>query len=490
MILAEILNHIPVIHIWGNAEEKDIKNIVIDSRKVTPNSLFVAIKGFKTDGHNYIQHAISRGASAVILQEGSKVPDEIFTVNNVVKILVENTRKVLPEISSFFYGHPSKRLTLIGITGTKGKTTTTYFLRNIFVEAGVSSGLIGTNKNLIGRKELPSHLTTPEAHEINEMLALMIEEECKAAVMEASSHSIDMGRIEHLDFDIGIFTNITSDHLDYHKTFESYLQVKNKFFRSLKETAKIVYNIDDDNWPRILKGTKARAFSFGLKDEAFFKIKNIEFNLEGTWWKLNFENNEIDLKTRLIGHFNAFNATAAFAAAYLIGIKPNIIKKAIENTPQVPGRFEVLGKGSKKVIVDYSHTADSLKQALLAVRHIVGNNYPVYTVFGCGGDRDKSKRPVMGSIAETFSDFVIVTSDNPRNEDPLEIIKDIEKGLRKENHKIIESREEAIKKAIESSPANAVVLVAGKGHEDYQEIKGVRHHFSDKEMALKYLGES
>ncbi len=489
MNLVTLLNKINAIEVTGSPEEKEIESIEIDSRKVKPGALFIAIKGFQTDGHYFIPQAISNGAAAVMLQNSEAVPDELFTVNNVVKIVVKDTRKLLPFISDYFYGSPSKKLTLIGITGTKGKTTTTYFLREIFLEAGISSGLIGTNKNIIGKKEIPSHLTTPEANEINELLALMVEQDCKAAVMEASSHSIDLGRVEYLDFDIGIFTNITSDHMDYHKTFENYLEVKSRFFKQLKRDGKIIYNSDDENWEKILKGAKAGAFSYGAGDEAYFRMKDIEFSLHGTSWKLYFENEEIALRTKLIGHFNAYNATAAFAAAYLLGLKAETISRAIAKAPQVPGRFEVVGGGKKKVIVDYSHTADSLKQALLAVRHIVGNNFPVYTVFGCGGDRDKTKRPLMGSIAETFSDRVIITSDNPRSEDPLGIIADIKAGLKKKNHEIIEDRELAIKKAIEESPEDAVILIAGKGHENYQEIKGKRRHFSDKETALKYLGE-
>ncbi len=489
MKLSEILDAIKVIQVLGNAEEKEIERVEIDSRNVKEKSIFVAIKGFKTDGHKFIPEAIASGAAAVVLDNDELYSDEIFTNNNVVKILVENTRRILPKISNIVYGEPSKKMSLIGVTGTKGKTTTTYFLREILLAAGISSGLIGTNKNLIGHREVPSRLTTPEANEINELLALMIEQECRAAVMEVSSHSVALSRIVDLDFDIGIFTNIASDHLDFHKTFENYLEAKRQFFLSLKENGKIIYNIDDEHHEDVLRGSVAQRISYGVSDKADYRIEDVEFDLEGTSWTLEFLGEKVFLQTRLIGAFNAYNASAAFAAAKVLGIDNEVIKKAILNTPQVPGRFEVVSGDGKKVIIDYAHTAGSLEAALQSIRHIVGEDYPVYTVFGCGGDRDTTKRPVMGEIAERYSKFVVVTSDNPRSEDPMEIIAEIENGMKKKNHIVIENREEAIRWAIENSEENAVILIAGKGHESYQEIKGVRHPFSDKEIAIKYLRE-
>ena len=489
MNLAEVLDSLNVIHVLGNAEEKEVERVEIDSRKVGDKTVFVAIKGFKTDGHRFIPDAISAGAVAVVLQDDSQVPDEIFTRNNVVKILVENTRKVLPKLSSIVYGAPSKKMRLIGVTGTKGKTTTTYFLRQILLAAGISNGLIGTNRNYICDKEYPSRLTTPEANEINELLALMIEQNCKTAVMEVSSHSLELNRVDELDFDIGIFTNITSDHLDFHLTFEKYLEAKRKFFLQMDEKGKIVFNSDDEHAEEVLKGSVAERFSYGTDDEADYRMEKIEFDLDGTSWTLKMRGKELNLHTKLIGKFNAYNATAAVATADLLGISSDIIAKAVEETPQVPGRFELVSFGKKKVIVDYAHTADSLEQTLLSVRHIVGDDFPLYTVFGCGGDRDKSKRPVMGAIAERYSSFVIITSDNPRSEEPLEIIKEIESGMSGENHKVIEDREQAIRWAILNSEDESVVLIAGKGHETTQEIKGVKKHFSDKEVATKYLME-
>ncbi len=487
MKLSEVLNSIKAVQVIGSAEEKEIERVEIDSRSVGHKTIFVAIKGFKTDGHKFIPEAISNGASAVVLDNDDFYSDEIFTNNNVVKILVENTRKILPKISDVVYGQPSKKMRLIGVTGTKGKTTTTYFLREILLTAGISSGLIGTNKNIICDEELKSNLTTPEANKINELLALMVEEECRAAVMEVSSHSISLSRVAGLDFDIGIFTNIASDHLDFHGSFENYLAAKREFFTSLKKEGKIIFNIDDEHHEEILKGSVAERISYGANEDADYRIEDIRFDLDGTSWTLEFNGERVFLSTKLIGYFNAYNASAAFVAAKLLNIDNETIKKAILNTPQVPGRFEVISNDGKKAIIDYSHTAGSLKAALESVRHIVGKEFPVYTVFGCGGDRDKTKRPVMGKIAEEYSTFVVVTSDNPRTEDPMAIIEEIEKGMEKGNHIVIENREEAIRWAIENSEEEAVILIAGKGHETYQEINGVRHHFSDKEVATKYL---
>ncbi len=491
MKLSELLDAIEVVQVLGNAEDKEVERVEIDSRKVEGSKvIFVAIKGFKTDGHKFIPEAIAKGAEAIILDDDSLYSDEIFTSNGVVKIVVKNTRKILPKIADIVYGQPSKKMSLIGVTGTKGKTTTTYFLREILLTAGISSGLIGTNKNFICEEEVPSHLTTPEANEIHEMLALMIEQECRSAVMEVSSHSIALSRVVDLDFDIGIFTNIASDHLDFHGTFENYLEAKRQFFVTLKEDGKIVYNIDDEHHGEVLKGSVAGKISYGTAPEADFRITDVEFDLEGTNWVIEHSGEKYFAGTKLIGAFNAYNATAAFAAAILLGIKPDVALRGITNTPQVPGRFEVVkSDDGKKAIIDYSHTAGSLEEALKAIRHIVGEDYPVYTVFGCGGDRDKTKRPVMGRIAEKYSNFVIVTSDNPRSEEPMRIISEIVGGMEKENHRVIEDREEAIRWAIENSEDNAVILIAGKGHETYQEIKGVRKHFSDKEVAEKYLKE-
>jgi UDP-N-acetylmuramoyl-L-alanyl-D-glutamate--2,6-diaminopimelate ligase len=487
MLLSKLLNNLSVIQVLDNSDDFEVENITIDSREVQRGSIFVAIKGFKTDGHLFIQQAISNGASAIVLEDDKNISEQLFTKNNVTKILVENSRKALAKLADTFFDSPSKKLNLTGITGTKGKTTTTYFLKNIFENANMKTGLIGTNKNMIGKKEIKTKMTTPESHIINSLLSEMVKEDCSQCVMEVSSHSLELHRVDFLDFNVGVFTNITSDHLDFHNNFKNYLAAKKIFFDQLKPEAKVIYNKDDKNHSVLLENCTAEKISYGLHSNADIKIENVNFSLEGTEFQIKYLENTYHLNTKLIGEFNAYNATAAFAASVFSGVSITQAIEGIKSTPQVPGRFEVISKGNKKVIVDYSHTADSLKQALHAIKYIVKDEHPVYTIFGCGGDRDKTKRPVMGSIAEQLSNYVYVTSDNPRTEDPYAILSDIEKGLQKDNHKIIENREEAIKRAIENSEDDAVILIAGKGHETYQEINGTRNYFSDKEVAEKYL---
>ena len=488
MLLHNLINNLSVIQIAGSPELVEIDNLTIDSRSAVKGSMFFAIKGFKADGHSYIAQAVSNGVSAVILDNDSDDLDNLLKVNDVVKVVVKDTRKSLPIISDVFYGSPSSKLNLIGITGTKGKTTTSYYIKSILENAGKKSGLIGTNKNMIGPEEIKTRLTTPESHVINDLLNKMVIAECSDCVMEVSSHSAELSRVEKLNFNVGVFTNITSDHLDFHISFKNYLAAKKKFIDSLHSESTLIYNQDDENYSEIIKDCSASKVSYSAKSEADLKIENVEYDLNGTSYQLVYDDKEYKVDTKLIGLFNAYNSTAAIGAAIGSGIS---IEKAIEGikvTPQVPGRFEVISKGEKKVIVDYSHTADSLEQALEAIKYMVKDQRKIYTVFGCGGDRDKTKRPKMGNIAEDSSDFCILTSDNPRSENPYQILKDIEQGMKgQKSYRIIEDREEAIKTAIESSEENAVILIAGKGHEAYQEINGIRNYFSDKETALKYL---
>ena len=489
MKLSELLNKVRVIQVAGNAEAKEIDNITIDSRCVKKNSIFFAIEGFKLDGHKFIPDAINQYASAVVLQNNIAVPDQIFTSNDCVKILVEDSRKSLAEFSNAFYGEPSKKLFLIGITGTKGKTTTAFYVKNVFQNAGFKSGLIGTIANYIGEREVKTMLTTPQSHEINSLLAQMVNEGCNHCVMEVSSHALRLNRADYLNFGSAIFTNITSDHMDYHKTFGHYFDSKKILFDMIPASGNIIYNADDPLAEKMMKDSKAKKYSYGTLHNAQFKINNIEFTLDGTTFSLEYNNIKYDLSTSLVGHFNAYNAASAFSTAIVNGISAEQAVEGIKTTPQVPGRFEVLSGKNKKVIIDYSHTSDSLKQALTAVHHIVQSERPIYTVFGCGGDRDRTKRPEMGEIAASMSNKAYVTSDNPRTENPFDIIDEIKKGIKTKNFSVIENREEAIRTAIFESEDDAVILIAGKGHENYQEINGVRNHFSDKETAKKYLAE-
>jgi UDP-N-acetylmuramoyl-L-alanyl-D-glutamate--2,6-diaminopimelate ligase len=486
MELTQLLNSVKAIQVAGEVQRQDVSGIYYDSRKVVKNSVFVAIKGFATDGHRFILDAINKGAIAVVMEDNC-VPEDIFIHGKIAKILVKSSRAALAELSNAFFKSPSSKLTLIGITGTNGKTTTTYFIKNIFETAGQKTGLAGTIANYIGDREVKSSLTTPESNDMNEMLFEMINEGCKAAVMEVSSHSLMLQRVHSLSFAAGIFSNITSDHLDFHKDFNGYLNAKKILFDLLGENAFAVYNKDDEHSDELLKDTKAKKVSYGKNEGADFRIKNVEFGLGGTHFAVIYKGIDYKLSTKLVGEFNAYNACAAFAVSVLLGVDTEDAVKGIETTKQVPGRMEAAGNGNKKVLVDYSHTADSLEKALIAIKSIVNDKQPVYTVFGCGGNRDKTKRPLMGKIASSMSKKVFVTSDNPRHEEPMDIIKDIVAGIETDNFEVIENREEAIKKAIETTEENAVILIAGKGHENYQEIKGVRNHFSDLEIANKYL---
>ena len=487
MELTQLINSVKTIQVIGEVQRKDVSGIYYDSRKVQKNSVFVAIKGYKTDGHHFILDAINKGAIAIILEDNLSVPDEIFIHDKIAKILVSNCRIALAEISNSFFKEPSKKIKLIGITGTNGKTTTSYFVKSILENVGLNVGLVGTIANYIGEKEIKSSMTTPESSDLNELIFEMINEKCSHAVMEVSSHSLALSRVYDLNFSAAIFTNLTLDHLDFHQNFENYLNAKKILFDSLNESAFGIFNLDDANSRRLISNSKAKLFSFGTKIDADFLLKDIKYDLNGTSFVIEHNKKNYNASTSLVGEFNAYNAIAAFAATSLLGVDKEKAIEGIRKTKQVPGRFEVIGAGCKKIIVDYSHTPDSLEKALNAIRKIVKDEHPIYTVFGCGGNRDKSKRPLMGKIASDQSKLAIVTSDNPRFEEPFQIIEEIKSGIGKNNYKVIESREEAIQFAIQNSEEDAVILIAGKGHENYQENQGVIKHFSDKEIAEKFL---
>ncbi len=488
MLLSELLNNIKAVQVVGNPPMREVSAVEYDSRKVVDGSVFVAIKGFNTDGHLFIQDALDRKAIAIVLEKNDAIPDSLITHFNAIKILVKDSRQALAELSNIFFDEPSKKLRLIGITGTNGKTTTSYFLKNIFETAGYKVGLIGTISNYIGNEKIESKLTTPESNDLNKMLNEMNNSDCDFAVMEVSSHSLALKRVYGLHFAFAVFTNITPEHLDFHSDFENYLNTKKILFDSLPVSSSAIYNVDDLHSIDVIKDCSSLKYSFGTKDNSNFRMNNINCDLTGTTFTINYEKKDYSLRTTLVGDFNAYNAAGAFALAKLSGIKDEIITQGILTTPQVPGRFEILSNGTRKIVIDYSHTPDSLEKTLMVIRKITDKKNPVYTVFGCGGNRDRLKRPLMGKIATELSDQVIITSDNPRNENPYEIIDEIKGGITKDNYTVIEERAMAIEEAIKKSVKNSVILIAGKGHEDYQEINGVRHHFSDKEIAKKVLG--
>lgn len=481
MILSDILNGVDVLDILGN-KEIEISEIVFDSRKAVKNSLYIAIKGTLVDGHQYISSAIEKGAKAIVCEVVPEQKEE-----GIIYIKVENSSKVLGLLASNFYGNPSEKLTLVGITGTNGKTSVSTLLFDIFKKMGYSSVLISTVEYRIGDEVFPSTHTTPDIITLNKILSKAVEQGCQYAFMEVSSHGIHQGRIDGLNFRIAGFTNITHDHLDYHKTFLEYLNTKKRFFDELPQTAVAITNIDDKNGLVMLQNTKAKKKTYAVKTLADYHGKLLELDFNGML--LNFNGKEF--WTTLTGKFNVYNLLLVFAIARELGFEENEILTTISQLKRVNGRFEVLkSQGGIIFVVDYAHTPDALENILDSINEIRTKNERLITIFGCGGDRDREKRPEMGKVATRKSTLAIITSDNPRTEDPAQIIKEIEAGVESQNFSkyiTIPDRKEAIKMAIKFAEPKDIVLVAGKGHETYQEINGVRHHFDDKETILELV---
>lgn len=476
MIVTELVNRIPVVEIHGD-NNREVAELVIDSRKVTANSLYIAMRGTVVDGHSFIASAIEKGATAIVCEELPKVLDE-----NITYILVKDSSKALGHLASNFFGNPSHKLKLIGVTGTNGKTSVSTLLFDVFRNLGYDAALLSTVEIRIGEEVIPATHTTPDVITINRILAEAVEKGCEYAFMEVSSHGIAQNRIEGLHFKVAGFTNLTHDHLDYHKTFEEYLKTKKRFFDGLEDTAIAITNIDDKNGNVMLQNTKAKKKTYALKTMADYHGKLLEVDFNGML--LNFNGKEF--WTTLTGKFNVYNLLLVFGIAEELGFEQDEILQAISKLKRVSGRFETFkSDGGIFFIVDYAHTPDALENILDSINDIRTKNERLITVFGCGGDRDHSKRPEMGNIATKKSTLAIITSDNPRTEDPSQIIKEIEAGVEPQNfskYTSIPDRKEAIKMAIKFAEPKDIVLVAGKGHENYQEINGVKHHFDDKEV--------
>lgn len=487
MQLTDFLNGLRVQSVTGEVQRKDVSSIWYDSRKVQANSVFVAIKGETSDGHRHITEAISRGAIAVIVEDANAIPDEIYLHSKTAKIVVANSRIALARGAHHLYKSPSERMALTGVTGTNGKTTVTYILKTVFEHAGKKTGLIGTIETFDGKKSWQSQLTTPESSDISKMLFDMAGNGCTHAVMEVSSHALALERVSALQFVAAVFTNLSQDHLDYHHDMESYFRAKKKLFDMLPESGYVIYNADDEFGESMAGDTQAMRFCYGKHPDADYRIDAVNCSLTGTKFELIHRDVTYTVETGLKGEFNAYNAAAAFAAAHLQGVTPEVITEALKNIPQVPGRFEVYTGKGKTVIVDYAHTPDSLEKTLKNI-HEIAPGREIYTVFGCGGNRDKGKRPLMGAIAAGLSARVILTNDNPRMEDPDTILAEIAEGIVTKNYKTVPDRREAIISAIEEAPSGSVVLVAGKGHEATQTIGTEKFHFSDAEEVKKALG--
>ena len=477
--LNNILANIKVISTKGNSDVT-INTLHFDSRKIIKNSLFIALRGTQVDGHTYIEKAIALGATAIICEE---FPGETNT--SVCYIKVENSQTTLGLLASAWYHHPSKKLKLIGVTGTNGKTTIATLQYELFTQLGYHTGLISTIENKINDNTIASTHTTPDALSINKLLNDMVENGCSHCFMEVSSHALDQGRTAGLDFDGAIFTNLTHDHLDYHIDFSSYLKAKKIFFDHLKKEAFAITNLDDKNGLVILQNCKAKKLSYTLKSIGDYKARIIENQIEG----LHLSINNKDVWFRLTGTFNAYNLLAIFGSALQLNEDENEVLSILSNLKSVNGRFEhLISKNGIIAIIDYAHTPDALLNVLKTIKDIKQANENIITVIGAGGDRDKSKRPEMARIAAIHSKQVILTSDNPRFEDPETIINDMKAGLSDSenlNTLAITNREEAIKTAFLMAKPKDFILIAGKGHETYQDTKGVKQHFDDKEVINK-----
>ena len=475
-------------------KDADLSDPQYDSRKVKSGSAFFAIKGFAADGHTFIHSAIEKGATTIILEDASAFSEEDTKLKNVNRLLVENTRKALAIISEEAFGSSSKKMRLVGVTGTNGKTTVTNLIKQILEWRGEKVGLIGTIGNYIGDEFVPSEHTTPESRDISELLAKMFEGRVTTCIMEVSSHSIVLDRVAGLDFDIGVFTNLTQDHLDFHKTMEEYAKAKQKFFTGLKETAVAITNANSDHGSFMTEHSIANVHSYGLDDGTKFGnadliASNIRYSLRGTEFtiKKRYSDEQSIFTVGLVGKFNVENLLAAVSALYfgVEGFSLEVLAQAAPSLRPVRGRFEQieLPKGGL-AIIDYAHTPDALENVLQTIRDLDPNT-KVTTIFGCGGDRDKGKRPKMGAIAERLSDKIIITNDNPRTEDAHTIAHEVLEGIsqpRRATTDIILDRTEAILSALNTSGENDVILIAGKGHEDYQIIGKEKIHFNDKEV--------
>jgi UDP-N-acetylmuramoyl-L-alanyl-D-glutamate--2,6-diaminopimelate ligase len=468
-----------IVDIIGN-KDADVKGIASDSRKVQQNFAFIALKGVQVDGKEYIEKAIELGAK-VIFFEGD------YTISNdsVTYVKVKDSADALGKIASAWYEHPSEQLRLVGVTGTNGKTTTATLLYNVFRKLGYKAGLLSTVCNYVDGQEYPATHTTPDPITLNEFLAKMVNDGCDYAFMEVSSHAIHQKRISGLKFTGGIFTNLTQDHLDYHGTMQEYLKAKKAFFDNLPASAFALTNVDDKNGLVMLQNTKAEKKTYSIKTLADFKARIIEKHFDGTAIEINGK----DVEVQFVGVFNVYNLLAVYGASVLLGEDPDQVLVILSTLKSVAGRFETIrSNDGVTAIVDYAHTPDALENVLNAIHDVLEGAGKVISVVGCGGNRDKTKRPIMAQEAVKLSDQVILTSDNPRFEEPQAIIDDMVAGLDPVQLKktlCIVEREQAIKTACTLANAGDVILIAGKGHEDYQDVKGVKHHFDDREIVRK-----
>lgn len=469
-----------------------INNIVHDSRKVAPGGLFVCLQGATVDGHNYIEQAIKSGAAALLVEK--EVP-----YKGVPIIKVGDTRQAMQVIVPYFFDFPGKKLRMIGVTGTNGKTTTTHIIRKILMHAGYKVGLIGTIHSLIGEEVLPAKNTTPDVVDLQAVLAQMVDRGMEYVVMEVSSHALELNRIVGCEFDVGVYSNITRDHLDFHKTFENYIKAKAKLFQNLsdgdnqKTHKSAVINVDDEAAKAMIAAANCPVITYAVKDSAQLEAKNIDIKAKGMSFVIQSPQGELSLDLKVTGIFNVYNILAAVGAAIAEKVPLQVIKEALEDFKCVPGRFELVEEGqSFSVIVDYAHTPDGLENILKTAQEFAKGK--IIVVFGCGGDRDRTKRPIMGRIAAQYADVVIATSDNPRSEDPEAILTEIEVGIKEalqsqQQYAKISDRKEAIHYALKTAQDDDIILIAGKGHETYQILKNKTIDFDDRAVVRELIRE-
>ena len=485
MQLKTLLASTPVRHLFGSAD-RPVENIAYDSRRVQRHTMFVALRGEKTDGHQFIGQAIDKGASVIVAEREQKDP-------RVTCLVVENTRTALADFSATFYGHPARKLKLAAVTGTNGKTTTTFLIKHICENAGLRCGLVGTVRYEIGERILPAIRTTPESLDLQELLAQIASAGCKAAVMEASSHALAQDRTRGLEWDVAVFTNLTQDHLDFHGTMDNYFEAKAKLFTALatqkrKREPFAIVNIDDRYGRQLLDKIDKRVavVTYGMGTRADFRASNYRAEFSGTSYQLDAHGKSYLVRLPLIGRFNVGNSVAALGAANALGINLRNAVLSLAKAPQVPGRLELVpARRQFQVFVDYAHTPDALGNVLKTLREL--EPQCLIAVFGCGGDRDRQKRPLMAEMADRLADYSIITSDNPRKEDPNAIVSEIEKGFRSNHYEKIVDRTEAINRAVALARPRDIVLIAGKGHETYQEFGDHTIPFDDIQVARRAI---
>ena len=490
--LKDIISTLDVQQVQGD-QNVSIQDITADSRAVKLNSLFIALDGATVDGHNYIDKAVAAGAVAVIVSKPVTVPDDVCVIT------VSDTRQAMMVCVPYFFDYPANRMRMVGVTGTNGKTTTTHMIRHILKAQGHKVGVIGTVHIMIGDTSYPIHNTTPDVVDLQHILHQMVQENVEYCVMEVSSHALALGRVSGVEFDTAVFTNLTQDHLDFHKTFENYLAAKCKLFEQVsasdqvKDNKGAVINIDDSYGHRVMEKTTAPTITYSILGKGTLNASDVHMSTKNSQYTVNYKGESYPVSMNTTGLFNVYNTLAAIGACLQEGISMEAIDTALKTFSSVPGRFELIEEGQDfAVVVDYAHTPDGLQNILETAKAIKENR--IIIVFGCGGDRDVTKRPIMGRIAAEYGDKIYVTSDNPRTEDPVQIVKDVEVGVKEAlrdgtSYEVIVDRREAINHAIHDAKAGDIVIIAGKGHENYQILKNETIHFDDREEARKALKE-